>query len=111
MTNKGQTTHPKSTIDHSDDGEADYDGSKSELDGDTPYGEDEDGALRRGARKRVGDRVSYIIPRAMVRRVDPENTIPRKEVEEPNWGEGKDKRKWNEKRATVDAWRGSISNG
>ncbi|PMD23133.1 hypothetical protein NA56DRAFT_61387 [Hyaloscypha hepaticicola] len=50
---KGQTTHPKSTIDHSDDGEADYDGSKSELDGDTPYGEDEDGALRRGARKRV----------------------------------------------------------
>jgi hypothetical protein len=33
-----------------------------------------------------GDRVSYIIPRAMVRRVDPENTIPRKEVEEPNWG-------------------------
>ena len=50
---KGQITHPKSRIDHNDDGEADYDGSKSELDGDTPYGEDEDGELRRGARKRV----------------------------------------------------------
>jgi hypothetical protein len=51
--NKGQTTHPKSRIDHNDDSEADYDGSKSELEGDTPYGEDEDGALRRGVRKRV----------------------------------------------------------
>ncbi len=50
---KGQTTHPKSRIDHNDDGVADYDGSKSELDGDTPYGEDEDCAIRRGARNRV----------------------------------------------------------
>jgi hypothetical protein len=50
---KGQTTHPKSRIKHNDDGEADYDGSKSELDVDAPYGEGEDGEPRRGARKRV----------------------------------------------------------
>jgi hypothetical protein len=41
----------------------------------------------------------------MVRRVDREKTVSRKEVEEPKLGNGKDKRKWNGEVRSEVRWR------
>ena len=41
----------------------------------------------------------------MVRRVDREKTVSRKEVEEPKLGKGKDKRKWNGEVRSEVRWR------